>query len=301
MIPLPKDPTDTEALADWCELHALALRDGNISRADVESALSLSSVFESAADPTRRLEEQVADVLAAIDRRAAYARDGYPFSLDGQVVQRRDVRLLGSSYVFCLLVSNLALVPSVDLAFPRRYFEALSRDVAATFLGGHAVRFGSPRVPAEIPKSFKHAVDALCIRLREGGHFSGQPTHWDKDWGLDVVGWRDHADALSGKLLMFGACATGEDWPQKVNQLQPTNFCNEWMARQPCSTPLKSFFLPYTVPSARWESVSRSAGMVFDRCRIAATLPAMSFSLEHGRVRAWLALAIRELRRRCRT
>jgi hypothetical protein len=112
-------------------------------------------------------------------------------------------------------------------------------------------------------------VTALCIEhIGEGQTFREQPVGSTKDSHLDVVAWRDSPDRLPGKLLLFGACASGSDWHEKVFELNPDSFCQKWMAEQPVSF-VKAFFIPHRIHLKDWKHHSWDGGIIFDRCRIA--------------------------------
>lgn len=287
MLPLPSAPTDSIRLADWLELHALASPDRNVSRGDLERVLIQASIFD--AQGLQALEQKLLEVFAELEQRATAAGPAYPFSVEGPVLQARRSWLARSSYVFCLCLSYFgwAHVAGEDV-YPRRMFEALCRHAAGEYLHGSAVRFGSPRTPPEMPRSFREAVDALCqAHVREGDGFRGQSYGWRKDYGLDVVAWRDCRDRLPGKLLLFGACASGADWEDKIYELRPDEFCQQWMVQVPVSPFIKAFFVPHRIEARRWETTSRLAGIVFDRCRISGLSPRLPNMGDFGDGLAW--------------
>ncbi|MGH9429871.1 MAG: hypothetical protein ACRD2L_26605, partial [Terriglobia bacterium] len=146
-------------------------------------------------------------------------------------------------------------------------FEDLSCVAAQNFVGGEVVRFASPR--SFLPGQFSKAVDAVCRLIKEGQGFRGQATLSRQDDTLDVVAWRHFKDELSGKLVLFGQCASGRNWEGKAGELSPRVFCESWMIEKPPSPVLKAFFIPHRVDPLRWDFINRRAGIVFDRCRIA--------------------------------
>ncbi len=292
MVPLPPSLKDVIKLADWLELYALSSADRNGSGGDLERQLSRSSAFEEddRRRPRERLEETVAKVFAELSLRATAAGMAYPFSVDGSVLQARRYWRTRSSYLFCLCLSYFGDGrKAAEEVYPRRMFEVLCTHVAGRYIGGMGVRFGSPRTGAEIPASFHQAVDDLCQnRIREGQGFpKGQRAHWAKDYGLDVVAWRDAPDQLPGKLLLFGACASGGDWDGKFHALQPADFCDEYMRQKPVSPIIKTFFIPHRLPQRDWLHKSRPAGIIFDRCRISAFLPRLPATAHHGDPLEW--------------
>jgi hypothetical protein len=87
------------------------------------------------------------------------------------------------------------------------------------------------------------------------------------------VAWRGFHDNRESKLVIFGQCATGQDWPEKVSELQPEAFWDHWMLVSQVSPLERSFFIPHRVrdegEGETWRYYARYAGILFDRCRVA--------------------------------
>jgi len=90
-----------------------------------------------------------------------------------------------------------------------------------------------------------------------------------KDAKLDLTVWRPFSDNRPGKLMGFGQCATGNDWADKLTQLQPEAFCAMWMLDTPAVTPVRLFFVPFRIEQKQWLDTTQQGGIIFDRCRIA--------------------------------
>ena len=291
MLALPEMPKDTLKLADWLELRAVLAGDRNSSAGDLDSALRTGSVYDR--DDRAALERAITDVFDELRFRSVAAGRGYPFELTGTKLQLTAKGSKRTAYLFCLCVSYLSvLAPKRAKIHPTRVFEELCTEVARRFVGGDAVRFGSPRHKAALPADFAKALDEVCqLHLREGDGFAEQPAAAFKDvkdFGLDIVAWRDHPDRLPGKLVFLGACAAGHDWNGKLTELNPSAFCAQWMKRSPLVAPLKGFFVPHRVRRDAWEKTSRLAGLVFDRCRIAALVPTLPANTAHGDAERWM-------------
>jgi hypothetical protein len=268
-LPLPSQPTDIVKLADWLELSALLSPDFNSSRGDLESALVAGAIFDDRPDDQ---EAALVNVFAEIARRAQFVA-AYPFLVKAGVLTCAEPWDDKSSYVFCLCLSykGAANIKGAKI-YPRRIFELLSAQAVEKFISGTSYRFGSPRLPPA-ERRFKGAINQLCGLMKEGGPFSDEPILDHKDDGVDIVAWREELDQLSGKLLIFGACASGDDWDKKLGELMPKEFCETWMQRTPVSHPLKAFFVPHRLNLARWDYAARRAGIFFDRCRICKLIP----------------------------
>jgi hypothetical protein len=282
-------------LADWLELGALLAKDRNSSYGDLERVLRRSALAELQTD--EEIERKIAEVADELNQRSQSAADAYPFRIDGSVIGVRPrIRSL-EPYLFCLCLSYFGdrRRPG-DTIFPRRLFEDLSSAAAGNYLSGAAIRFGSPRSKG-IPRAFSKAVTALCMEhIGEGQSFREQPVLKAKDGGLDVVAWRDSPDRLPGKLLLFGACASGDDWDDdKLGQLNPDSFCKEWLAVLPVSL-IKAFFIPHRIEPIRWNHVSWKAGIIFDRCRIAFWAMNGYNRIDYSEYKAWTQSVLRSAR-----
>jgi hypothetical protein len=265
MLPLPTRPTDELELADWCELNALLAEDRSFSFGDLERALNRAAVFRN----QEELEEKMSEVSFEIEARALAASEGYAFTFDGYSVEVRADEGNYYAYVFCLCLSYFGWeqAPGATV-FPARMFEWLSSLAARRFVQGEVIRFAAPR-EGEVPGAFRDAVDHICRRFGEGIGLqqTGEPVGQDDT--LDIVAWRDFPDGFPGKLLLFGQCAAGGNWEEKISDLQPRDFCDAWMQQAPSSTLLKALFIPHRLESEKWRLRTIKAKLIFDRCRIA--------------------------------
>lgn len=274
MLALPTPATDPITLADWLELSALTSHDLNSSVGDLERALRSAGVLD--ASPGAEADEEIdpgalqgvcLDTFSELEARSVASSDAYPFELrpTGSIHVRIPAGAF-SPYVFCLCLSYVGDAPlGHQRIFPRRLFEHLSCAAARNYLSGEGVRFASPR--DNLPRAFRTALTEVCDRMGEGSTRAraGQPA----DASLDVVAWRHFADRHPGKLVMFGQCASGRNWSDKLGELHPLAFCGPWLSIQPVSQILRAFFIPHRISGPRWEEVNRLAGLVFDRCRLA--------------------------------
>ena len=283
MLPLPRRPTDEIDLADWCELNALMARDRSFSFGDLERALNRAAVFRDQED----LEQKMSEVSFEIEARALAAGEGYAFTFDGYIVEVRGDEDSYYPYVFCLCLSYFGWEqPAGATVYPARMFEWLSSLAARRFLQGEAIRFAAPR-EGDVPAAFRDAVGHICQRIGEGIGLqqTGEPVGQDDT--LDIVAWRDFPDGLPGKLLLFGQCAAGGNWQEKISDLQPRDFCDAWMQQTPSSTLLKALFIPHRVESEKWRLRTIKAKLIFDRCRIAYLAHGPDQALNPGSYTQW--------------
>ncbi len=266
MIDLPFDDlTDPLRLADWLELYALLSPDRNSSRGDLESVLRTVSIFE--LDDDEQIERKTLEVFLELEQRVKAAAEAYPFDIDypGVLQLKSDNWREFPVYVFCLCLSYY---PLRETRVGPKLFEWVSCLAAQHYLQGQSIGFGAPR--EELPSPFADAVTEMCRRIGEGGGYREQPSLGRQDDTLDLVAWKDFADKWPSKILMFGQCGAGRNWKDKLGEMRPRAFWDQWMQSGSVSPgPIRSFFTPYRVGQDMWELYARKAGVLFDRCRIA--------------------------------
>ena len=269
-----------ETKADWLEFEALRAEDKNSSLQDLVQAIRRSGSIDAleddddAQDRGSELSQLSAeDAFEEIDERmhACGGPDGcYPFRVEQRYIELKDSEA-GSLYLFLLLLSLFGKDAGPEDG--AKLFEEVSAAAAQAYLGGNCrvadyYLFGAPRRSS--PSQFRAALDDLCSKLGEGqGCRNDRSSLKDqKDAKLDLVVWQPFPDRRVGKLIAFGQCATGQDWRDKLSELQPSEFCAMWLRDMPAHGPVRLFFMPFRVDQAKWMEVSRRGGILFDRCRI---------------------------------
>lgn len=288
-------------LADWMELQSLVVCDGGVSAAELATTLKISGCSDSLndnLDVEESAEEQFLDAGEAAADRAfdeltrrndLYTVEVYPFDVSGQHIQPK-AWALESVYLFLRLLGDFRLLQTLDDSSVRRarkLFESLAVSALTAYLGGknngvESFVFGFPR-NERLPKSFKDALNSLCSLMGEGDSCREDAplVSQAKDDGLDVVAWRVFPDkrCSRSKLIVFGQCATGNDWQKKLSDLPETkDWCTTWLNRKPFVDPVRSFFVPVVIDETSWEYVSRRAGILFDSVRIAVLAMAKELS-----------------------
>lgn len=287
-LPLPNRPTDAIKLADWLEIYALISADGNASRGDLERALRRGSVFPT--DESNGIEEKLMQVFLELEDRSAATGEGYPFEVKGAVLSLRSKSKNFPAYIFCLVLSYFGWQPKKGTPInPRDLFEELSCKAAKNYIHGDVFPFGPKAVNR---KGFKEAVAALCITLGEGQGFRDQPTFQRKDDKVDLVAWKTFHDRRASKLVMFGQCASGNDWTEKLAELQVDAFWDQWMQDGQVSPLIRSFYVPHRVDKAQWDYTARRTGVLFDRCRIAYWAAATPEIQKDPRFLQWSMLSL---------
>lgn len=176
-------------------------------------------------------------------------------------------------YLFCLWLSYFRWDSKRQKGLsvnPWLLFEELSCIAAAQFVGGEVINFGTARGNKEKDKkAFRQRIDELCRCLGEGDGFREQDTLDRKDDHVDLVAWKGFSDSRTSKLIVFGQCASGNNWTSKDSELMPDAFWKHWMSRSVVSPLIKSFYFPHRIGDAHWQYIAGRAGILFDRCRIA--------------------------------
>lgn len=273
MPQLPSSSDDYIALADWLELAAIVSSTSSASAALLERALTASPQL---IDPEEdnEIEAAIGRVFHELTERQIAAGDAYPIAVRDDLIELKGAWPTYTPYIFCLVLSYFSRYGSHQYThsdpYPARWFEHLSRDAAQSYMSGVAVRFAFPREPRELPREFRKAVDFVCQEIMmEGLGYRPEPYPDDLDAGIDILACRHFPDHLPGKMLLFGQCASGKWWRQKVDELRPEIFAANWLQDQLRSPFLRCLFIPHRIDIKTLYSISRSAGVVFDRCRIA--------------------------------
>ena len=232
---VPSSRADAVEHADYLELLALMEDDRSASISDLGRDVAQSGGLgelpedEDDADPEdypsdrggERVQELTRIAADEIERRINVCGRDYPFDLDEYGVLEAKEDADPSVYIFLLL---LTVRSAQDIERrERKLFERLSTEVAAAYLGGDAcvVRecFGSPR---DASSGFEQALHDLCQRVGEGTVNSGlKSIIHQQDGGVDLVVMKRFCDDRIGQLAMFGQCATGRGWRDKLSDLQP--------------------------------------------------------------------------------
>ncbi len=262
MVRLPDDLDNAILLADWLELSAMEADDGNASAGDLTSALQMASTSGSQ-------EQVVLEAMRELEYRQGATLEAYPFEvIHSSVLQYSTDWHTCVPYVFCLCLSYFARMQESGRALiARKLFEDLSAVAAEQYIHGSSMSFGRDCERGSSP--FQTAVDALCIALREGSGYRVISGKKPKDDKVDIVAWKPFCDGWPSQLVLFGQCATGANWADKVSEMQPEVFWKLWIADGNVSTLLRSFFMPHRISLRDWVYHASYSGILFDRCRIA--------------------------------
>ena len=236
--------------------------------------------------------ERMADAaFEQLELREEYLGEAYPFAVNGALEAKP--RALETVYAFLTSATLLGSRSGPTSESVASLFEFVSRAALVRYLGGpttaRAYDFGFPRRNG--PKAFYDAVEDLCQQLGEGlGCRVPKPQSAHvKDAKLDVVAWVPFGDRRTNQLSVFGQCATGSNWRDKLTELLPAAFCKRWFREQPAATPSSAFFVPRHIEERYWpEAAVGDQRILFDRLRIVRLLGDMDEDLTN-RCAAWTA------------
>jgi hypothetical protein len=308
---VPPASASREEHADWLEIQALREKDGNTSIEDLVRVFRRSGSTDAvddeldsnnprAVDRGSELSQTIAeDAFRELeDRQSSSGAKAYPFDLGSQYIQLiSDPKPLQSVYTFLLLLSQLGKDAGTEDG--AHLFEEVSAYAAREYMGGsngaaQLFLMGFPR--RSTPAAFRAAISELCSQLNEGGGCRDRKSLKEqKDAKLDLVAWKSFPDGRPGKLIGFGQCATGRGWRKKLSELNVDAFCKSWFLDSPPVLPVPMFFVPFRAELSRWDVDSFSAGILFDRCRIAALSGNIPWSLRR-RCGKWAGAAAKRLR-----
>ena len=292
-FPVPEATANPTQHADWLELtavyqstHSASVQDlasavrrtGSVD-ATIDADLEDNSSLDIAAERENELLESIAEAAFDIlEARRAFLGNGYPFNIGNVLEARKDA--LDSPYLFLSALTAYRYVPGTFSQTGSTLFELLCTHALYEYLGGNptaeSMHFGYPR-PAG-PSGFPEAVNELCRRLGDGIQCkTSDLARSQNDGKLDVVAWVSFGDSRSSQISVFGQCATGLHWQTKINDLQPYDFCSQWLAKVPTPIPLAAFFVPGQIPETDWTDLTHSRErLLFDRLRIARLLEGLN-------------------------
>ena len=292
----PSAESDAAELADHRELMALEAKDRNASCQDLVARIKRSGEVARRDHGDEESQRCASDAILECEERSEHCGvDPYPFDVKRDLIEVKsgDPRL---AYRFLLLLSIYGINAGPKGTHGARLFEQLSVHAAKGYFGvkdADVAHFGFPRANKS---GFKKALANLCrTALREGSPSRRSPNIANaQDGSLDVVVWRPFPDARAGKFIGFGQCAAGRDAAggDKLCSLEPSGFMRTWLEEQFGCKPVRLFFVPERLLLNQWrDRVMQLEGVLFDRCRIAATARDLPADLR-DQLKAWVEFVL---------
>lgn len=265
-IQFPDAFLQPEALADWLELTALQAADQDASIGDLQRELDRLN------HGTR--ESLLGNVLTEFDRRErATGESAYPFKREASSICLKGQPSNFPAYFFCLALSYHGWkIRKQAPENPWLLFEELAQFSARNYLGGQVIPFGtSSRAGKKAPQVFRARITELVTALGEGQCFTTGRTFSAKDSKLDLIAWKGFPDKRASQVIIFGQCAAGANWRDKLTELDPDAFWDQWLTggKGKVSALLRALFMPHRIfETEEWEARARQARLLFDRCRV---------------------------------
>ncbi len=299
---IPTAPTanwTAEKLADWIECQLLFSASTSFSRStlrdfieedpgttdvqnydaadfsdedELDEIASRRSLRDAAAEGISVADELSSDAFVALEDRAAFVGDKYPFKVEPDLITLT-VDSWRDCIVYAFLVSlNARYVYglSSETNMAARIFERFVRVGMASYIEGEAEHFGWPRDGAPGERNFAAALPPLLGKLGERTAIKWEDIPKKiKDNEVDVFAWRPLGDDRRGQLVLMCQCAIGKGWNDKGIRLE------KW---EPfvvfAVTPVSAAAFPFVPkameedPNFDYEYLSKSVGLWFDRLRL---------------------------------
>lgn len=274
--------------ADWLEASVLSFDPytEGLTRPEVVDYLIEQHIYED----QDHCAEFVESIFAEIRARMRCGNGRYPVSIDNYG------RLLGSDAValsFCLFLSILPYYSGYtawvdgDYAEQGELFELLTEEAMAHSLPGWEVK--RTGWSGGYGTSLTDLLDDIAEITRESvtveaPEFVGAE---EKDLGLDIAAVRPFGDGRPALPVIFGQCASGENWPKKLH----TPNASRWKRLLTFThTPLRAFSFPFRLNEDDYpKRRSQYQGLVMDRLRLLPPEPEsvwLSDSLR-SRIEVW--------------
>ena len=216
----------------------------------------------------------IGNAQGEIERRIRLMGATYPFSLKGNFLLYKPS--VSGYYEFCLSISLAQSVTKGDYVQLPRHFERTTAILIKAYMGNNseALHTGWPRDEGCNPR-FKNIMTLLFEKSgewiwnpRSGLPEDPDPTHV-KDEGVDFVVWKNSLDDRLGHLFLLAQCACGNDWGDKLTELNLNRF-EKWFNPSSYVSPIRSFITPFILSDGNLVDALEQAGLVFDRVRLTA-------------------------------
>ncbi len=286
---LPADPRKEPLhIADWIEVELLLPSVDSVSAVTVIDALEEDPPPDAGAveDRSSLRDEHdalVAAALAEIRRRSQILGDGYPISIDGDVVVFVEGSHMHDVSQFLALLRARQLYPELiqdDANESSLLFEEIVKYAAAAYLNSdQALRFGlaGGYRGDDLPSTLDDAVTKVAALMSEPvGNVPNRPSY---DFGCDVIAWKPFADQYAGQLVVLVQATISEgDWLNPKRQP-----AKRWTHRQPPQDRLINFIAQPITAIAFVETLSQD-----DLSRLAFRSDFTSIPLDRLRLLALL-------------
>lgn len=272
---LDADQVECQAMLD-----GLANIDAGVADERISGAVDdqLVDAGNSWAERQAVLETLSGAVAEEIARRGEMMMESYPFHVrSGSLTYRRSET---GVYEFCLAAARNPSGVAEGKPRASAVFEWIARDVMALHLGAGARGFRAGWPPYAIEGRGARAKDTFDALQQHCGEFCWNPEHIYpsdpepkdlKDVGLDVVVWKPWPDGRLAQMFAVGQCACGKnDIDARKGRELSLRRLENWLRPLCYAAPVRCFLAAHHIPNqTELYDLSKEAGLVFDRARIA--------------------------------
>ena len=278
-------------IADYLEYRCL-ITGHSVSSADLRFLFSVSE-DEIDNEGTESADDISVDCLEeAINecyKRSLICNGRYPFESSLIELDNKDVdEQFKEVYCFLLLATrfNMKTQRIQNSEDATKLFEELCAEVVKEYFGARSEKsvFGTAS-----GLGFKDKVENLIRDLHLDAEYKMPKgsTGKQKDGKLDIVVWIPFADKKDGQLVAMGQCKTGDNWEDKLTELQPDDFFNDYCTGRPYAKVVKLFFVAESFGDYKWAERSNAGGIIVDRTRIMELLPRQFSPNLLSRIKSW--------------
>lgn len=300
LLKIPSVTSNISDIADFLEVQCILSPEQSYSINSARSTMSIESDelnLDGIEDDDSRLLNRLEEALSEIEQRKRRCNNKYPFLIEHNriFVNVNVPQFYFDIYIYLLFATiwNMGSKRIMGGHDGSLLFEELSEKIAMSYFGENtkSMIFGTG---AQERTTFRDKIEALLRALNEGGNFKEPEgsTKRQNDGKLDIVVWKPFSDNRGSKLIGMGQCKTGTSWESVVTQLQPSVFFGSYCSMYPYVEPIRMFFVAASCKE-KWEELSRSGGIFFDRCRIMDYLPDSINEDLLNRIQCWFNEIIR--------
>lgn len=255
-----------DVLVDWIEA-SIVFIDAKLSQNDVVDSLCENGIYREQDFAI----ERVGDAWTELERRSESLGNRAGFVVDGRRIRRMVEWSECPPYSFCVLLTSQILLKKwarqfgTDFTEQGDLFEQITAECLED-LGWTVFRTGWATGNSV---KIKQVVEDVSTHIREP-EIPGQVEKWLSEHGndeqLDVVCSDPFYDGWGGRPLYFFQCASGANWPDKLQTPDPgswqrvINFTN---------IPQRGFAMPFALLENDFRKrAGRINGMLLDRFRL---------------------------------
>lgn len=237
--------------ADYFELVSLFNRGVYITVGDMldrfndEGLIRQTRNSEDQAEQNDEDEIFIKEVFMLLYQRSISFENDYPYIFsEDRIILKEDLTIKQKIYVFLLLSSNLNLFSDFESDLTTE-FEKICLFALKNYLPAYAIvkAFGKNSEFTGYTKDKVRQLAKLMHLNTKEEYLNSTSAKGTQDLGLDVVGWLPFADEIGNYISIFGQCACGKNWHNKLCETpRYNNFLNVYHSKIN-----HTIFIPYSL------------------------------------------------------